>query len=617
VYRDLSDPFIPNPSNRIATGVSSTNYLDVEYLGAGTEYYYIVHSVDSLGGEESNTTVAGGRLPPTPGSFAETFEPAGDPIQSGWVMNLVVPPGDSTNFWTADTTHPHSGTGARFDDNWPHDGTAHGRGSHAYESPMVTIQSTSVLTFWHIWSFENSYQGIPSYDCGGACYDGAVLEFRPSGGSWTRIAGADITGSTYNGLIDSGHLTDNPLGRDVPAWVGGTGTLPPYAQATVDIGAVAGVPSGGSLDIQLRWLQSGDTGNAGGGWIGWYLDDVQVTDALFGGSCTTFCTAPSAPVLDSADGTCSGIDLAWTPGAGHSLSFNVYRGDASGGPYAKINGFPVTGTTYTDTTAVYGNSYFYVVRAACDLNASFLSGDSNERFDSRLAPAPAVPAAPTFHSVRATSLTVQWSAAPRAAGYDLYRVSGGCTGSGGLLAADLSGTSYTDSGLGPSATYGYYLVAKNSCGDSASGSCEASTTAGPPPWTPNGISGTAIRSSKNSGDGTDLHVMWDASCGAADYELVYGTNAQLPADYSGVYGVSGVVCSVGNSGAIDWSGAPPPPAGGFLWFLVVATDGDRVEGPWGFNSGGVERKGPGFHGSSGNTSGCTRDEKLTTNPCGS
>jgi fibronectin type 3 domain-containing protein len=58
-----------------------------------------------------------------------------------------------------------------------------------------------------------------------------------------------------------------------------------------------------------------------------------------------------------------GLNLSWTApaGADSAVSYNVYRGTVTGGPYAKINTAPVTATTYLDTTGVAGTEYFYVV----------------------------------------------------------------------------------------------------------------------------------------------------------------------------------------------------------------------------------------------------------------
>ncbi len=95
----------------------------------------------------------------------------------------------------------------------------------ALVSPVWNISSSSVLTFWHTWSFENNYTPVdgytPSYDCHD-CYDGAVLEYKhPSDPSWTRI-NSFVSGG-YNGVIDAHNATDNPLGRQHPGLGGRNG----------------------------------------------------------------------------------------------------------------------------------------------------------------------------------------------------------------------------------------------------------------------------------------------------------------------------------------------------------------------------------------------------------
>ena len=70
--------------------------------------------------------------------------------------------------------------------------------------------------------------------------------------------------------------------------------------------------------------------------------------------------------LTAATGTCTGVNLSWTAGTGTTNSYNVYRvAGACGGTYSKIAG-PLVGLTYSDTSAVAGTSYAYVVRGACD-----------------------------------------------------------------------------------------------------------------------------------------------------------------------------------------------------------------------------------------------------------
>jgi fibronectin type 3 domain-containing protein len=57
------------------------------------------------------------------------------------------------------------------------------------------------------------------------------------------------------------------------------------------------------------------------------------------------------------------VDLTWDAStSGDVVGYNVYRGDASGGPYTKLNTFPV-GLTHRDDTVGLGRTYYYVVTA--------------------------------------------------------------------------------------------------------------------------------------------------------------------------------------------------------------------------------------------------------------
>lgn len=56
-------------------------------------------------------------------------------------------------------------------------------------------------------------------------------------------------------------------------------------------------------------------------------------------------------------------NLSWTASVTPNVTYNVYRGTASAGPFTQINSSAVTGTTYADTTVQAGQTYYYVVTA--------------------------------------------------------------------------------------------------------------------------------------------------------------------------------------------------------------------------------------------------------------
>lgn len=78
------------------------------------------------------------------------------------------------------------------------------------------------------------------------------------------------------------------------------------------------------------------------------------------------------------------VSLSWTASTDPVDGYNVYRGSAAGQETTKVNSSLVTGTTYTDTTAVLGDD-FYVVRAVL---GGVEAVNSNE-VDARVLPAPA------------------------------------------------------------------------------------------------------------------------------------------------------------------------------------------------------------------------------------
>lgn len=70
------------------------------------------------------------------------------------------------------------------------------------------------------------------------------------------------------------------------------------------------------------------------------------------------------------------VVLRWQASTTPNVRYNVYRGPWRGIYPVKLNSEPIDGTTFTDTTAVSGQTYWYVVRAIN--NKGELSSESNE-----------------------------------------------------------------------------------------------------------------------------------------------------------------------------------------------------------------------------------------------
>ena len=54
------------------------------------------------------------------------------------------------------------------------------------------------------------------------------------------------------------------------------------------------------------------------------------------------------------------VTLNLTPNSSNVAGYNVYRSSVSNGPYTKLNSPLVTSTTYTDSTVLANQTYFYV-----------------------------------------------------------------------------------------------------------------------------------------------------------------------------------------------------------------------------------------------------------------
>jgi large repetitive protein len=88
--------------------------------------------------------------------------------------------------------------------------------------------------------------------------------------------------------------------------------------------------------------------------------------------------APEAPPALSAAARAGGrVDLAWTASSTTTNlgGYDVYRANG-GGPYAKLNGSLLAGTSYSDTATADGTTYTYVVRAVSSGSPTLTSVDS-------------------------------------------------------------------------------------------------------------------------------------------------------------------------------------------------------------------------------------------------
>ena len=89
---------------------------------------------------------------------------------------------------------------------------------------------------------------------------------------------------------------------------------------------------------------------------------------ILNGSVTITSNATNSTVTISLLGTAvqaasHSATLTLAPNSSNVVGYNVYRSSVSNGPYAKLNSPPFTSTTYTDSTVVPSQTYYYVATA--------------------------------------------------------------------------------------------------------------------------------------------------------------------------------------------------------------------------------------------------------------
>jgi len=74
-------------------------------------------------------------------------------------------------------------------------------------------------------------------------------------------------------------------------------------------------------------------------------------------------TSNAPPLAPGAAPTAHSVTLNWNASTSAVVGYNVYRAAQPGGPYTKLNSSPIRPTSYADSAAQAGQTYFYVVTA--------------------------------------------------------------------------------------------------------------------------------------------------------------------------------------------------------------------------------------------------------------
>ena len=333
----------------------------------------------------------------------------------------------------------------------------------------------------------------------------------------TVPTGFASSASTYNSITYGWTAVTDATGYDL--YVTPSATAPTaQTSPTASVGAVTTYTRTGlSASTQYRAYVRAKNSRGTSGWT----SAVTVTTPA------QPVQAPPVPTnFRSTSTTSSDITFGWTAAA-RATGYDLYITTSATAPTSSTSPTASVGnvTTYTRTGLSALTQYRAYIRAK---NASGNSAWTSVVLAQTSAPPLQVPPVPTgFSTTLSTynSVRMSWSLVMGATSYDvLVTTSSTVPLSGTSATANVTGTTYTRTGLSESTTYRTYVRARNSAGASAWTSAETVTTRTAPPAIPPVPTNFARSSSTHN----SITFGWTAAARATGYDLYITTSATAP-----------------------------------------------------------------------------------------
>jgi sugar lactone lactonase YvrE len=383
--------------------------------------------------------------------------------------------------------------------------------------------------------------------------------FSGDGGPATAAQLSHPTGIVFDGtgnllIADGQNARVRRVGKDgIISTILGNGTLDGAGDGTAATSAALGVPQALAID--------------GAG-------TLAVSTALDGRVRAVFpCTTPARPQAVGPAQTADYLrtDLVWTPSRA-TFSYDVRLDTknpplqvvASNVPYSTATPFWIADDARQSTSVsnlLPGTTYYWQTIARGDASCAGLPPSASPILSfttTRPCTEPgafAVVAPSPGSTVAGSATTLTWSAADGAAFSDVYF---GKTNPPALYRSGVSATSVDVSGLTPSSTYWWYVVAFASCDQTRATATPASSflTAGPcaDPGT-----FSLVSPAPGASVSAPVTLTWTAAANVATYDVYFGRSAAPPLYQAGV---TGTVLAI-----------PGLATGATYWWNVVARSG--------------------------------------------
>ena len=336
------------------------------------------------------------------------------------------------------------------------------------------IYTDALAAGWQDWSWATVNMASTAPVASGA--RAIAVTFPAWGGLYFRRTTATITGLTTLALSVNGGATagahlalvavqgSTQAGRVTLNGYCAGGVIPQNAWATCQVPLSALGPAGTIFDGFEVQEADGVARPA------MYVDDVSLSGA------TSAPAVPAAPANLSAAVASGAVALSWSASSG-ATGYDVWRAAASAGPFTRLTAAAQAATSYRDAAVTAGATYWYQVTASNAAGA----GAASAAASATVPAAPVVPAAPANLTASAATwaVSLSWSAASGATGYDVWRATASAGPFTRLTAAVQAATTYRDVAVAAGATYWYQVTACNAAGTGAASTAVAATIPAP------------------------------------------------------------------------------------------------------------------------------------------